>query len=143
MQADQIKRLEDSFAEVLSVKEVAAALFYERLFIHDPALKPLFAGTDMAEQGKKLMAALNLVVGSLRDLGRVVPTLELLAVRHVGYGVTDAHYDTVGAALIETLSLYFGERFTPELRADWSGAYQTVASVMIAAAHRAAEAEAV
>jgi hypothetical protein len=36
-----------SFAEVVPIATQAAALFYDRLFILDPALKPLFKG-DMA-----------------------------------------------------------------------------------------------
>lgn len=139
MRDDQIELLETSFADVDAARDAAAALFYERLFVHDPSLKRLFGDTDMAVQGQKLLTALRLVVGSLRNLPAVVPALETLAVRHTGYGVRDEHYATVGTALIETLSLYFGPRFTPELRAAWTGAYETVASVMILAAHRPQE----
>ncbi|QRG09775.1 hemin receptor [Xanthobacter dioxanivorans] len=139
MHNDQILLLETSFAEVHSVGEAAAALFYERLFVHDPSLRRLFGDTDMTQQGQKLFAALRLVVNSLRNLPAVVPVLEDLAVRHTAYGVRNTHYDTVGVALIETLSLYFGARFTPELRAAWTDAYGTVASVMTGAADRAAE----
>ncbi|MFG1302541.1 globin family protein [Xanthobacter autotrophicus] len=137
MHDDQIALLETSFAEVSASRD-AAALFYERLFVLDPALKRLFGDTDMAGQGEKLFAALGLVVASLRSLDKVVPELEQLAVRHVRYGVRDGHYATVGAALIETLSLYFGRRFTAELRRAWVGAYEAVAGVMMAAARRAA-----
>ncbi|MFG1374475.1 globin family protein [Xanthobacter oligotrophicus] len=142
MHDDQIALLETSFAEVSANRDAAAALFYERLFVLDPALKRLFGDTDMAGQGQKLFAALGLVVASLRSLDKVVPVLEQLAVRHVRYGVRDAHYATVGAALIETLSLYFGPRFSMDLRRAWSDAYEAVAGVMIAAAHGvAAEAD--
>lgn len=135
MHDDQIALLETSFAEVSLSRDAASVLFYERLFVHDPALKRLFGDTDMTGQGQKLFAALDLVVASLRSLDKVVPMLEQLAVRHVRYGVRDAHYATVGAALIETLSLYFGPRFSMDLRRAWSDAYEAVAGVMIAAAH--------
>ncbi len=137
MQDHQISLIEDSFAEVFAAKDDAAALFYERLFVLDPALRRLFHTADMAAQGDKLMQALAQVVGSLRALDATVPVLETLAVRHVGYGVKDAHYAEVGTALIETLSLYFGRRFTPELRAAWTEAYGIVAGVMRAAAAKA------
>lgn len=139
MQEAEITMLEHSFAEVLSVREDAAALFYERLFVNDPSLKRLFMQADMQEQGKKLMSALALVVGSLRKLDAVVPNLKTLAVKHTGYGVRDEHYGLVGTALLETLSLFFGERFTPELRSAWAGAYGVVSAVMIAAAHEQGE----
>ena len=141
MHDDQIRLLQTSFAEVLGARDAAAALFYERLFVHDPALKRLFGHADLTAQGEKLFAALSFVMASLKDFGAVVPSLELLGVRHLAYGVSSADYDTVGTAFIETLSLYFGPRFTPELRAAWTGAYGAVASVMKGAAQRASEQE--
>lgn len=134
MQDAEITMLEESFAEVAAVREQAAELFYERLFVHDPSLRAMFANADMKDQGRKLMAALSLVIASLRKLDTVVPALELLAVKHVGYGVRNEHYVTVGKALIETLSLFFAHRFTLEYRRVWTSAYETVASVMMAAA---------
>lgn len=136
MDEQTIRLLQDSFGEVMAIRSEAAALFYERLFALDPALKPLFADSDMRAQEMKLMAALALVVGKLRQLDEVIPVLESLAVKHVGYGVKESHYRTVGQALIQTLSLAFGERFTPELRAAWVAAYGAISGVMIAAARR-------
>ncbi|WP_428424128.1 globin family protein [Pararhizobium sp.] len=133
MQETEIAILEQSFAEVAALREEAAELFYERLFVHDPSLRALFVSSDMKEQGRKLIAALSLVVGSLRKLDTVVPALEALAVKHVGYGVRDEHYATVGKALIETLSLFFANRFTLEHRGVWTLAYETIATVMIRA----------
>lgn len=137
MDENTIRMLERSFAEFAKGKEAAAALFYERLFALDPSLRALFTRTDMKAQQMKLMAALGLVVGKLRLLGDVVPVLEALAVKHVAYGVEERHYETVGTALIQTLSLFFADRFTPELREAWLGAYGTVSGVMVAAASRA------
>lgn len=137
MDNDKIILLETSFAEVTLAKEQAAALFYERLFANDPSLRSLFDQSDLQAQGKKLMAALGFVVAGLRRPETVVPTLENLAVRHLEYGVKDAHYATVGTALIETLALYFGSRFTLELRAAWVEAYGLVSTVMRGAADAA------
>jgi hemoglobin-like flavoprotein len=138
MNEQTIGILETTFAEVARKREAAAALFYERLFALDPSLRRLFLNTDMKDQQIKLMAALGFVVGGLRDPSRVVPVLEGLGARHVAYGVEARHYETVGAALLQTLSLAFGEQFTPEIRAAWTAAYGTVSSVMIEAARRTA-----
>lgn len=140
MQETEIVMLEESFAEVAAMREQAAELFYERLFVHDPSLRSMFENADMKEQGRKLMAALSLVIASLRKLDTVVPTLEMLAVKHKAYGVHDEHYATVGKALIETLSLFFANRFTLEYRRIWISAYETVACVMMAAANASASA---
>src|SRR5690348_14611803 len=91
-----------SFQRVLPIADVAAELFYRRLFELDPALRPMFRG-DTASQGKKLMNALRLIVNGLDRLDQLVPALEALGRRHVNYGVTDKHYETVGEALIWTL----------------------------------------
>ncbi|ALA16830.1 MULTISPECIES: globin family protein [Chelatococcus] len=136
MNDETIHLLETSFAEVAAIREPAAALFYERLFANDPSLRSLFGGADMKAQGQKLMAALGFVVGGLRKPATVVPTLESLAIRHLDYGVRDSHYTTVGTALIETLALSFGARFTPELRKAWTEAYDLVSTIMREAAVR-------
>lgn len=132
----KIALLETTFAEVRASQDAAAALFYERLFVNDPSLRLLFTASDMAAQGRKLMAALSLAVNSLRKLDALVPVLEGLAVKHVTYGVERNHYETVGKALIETLSLSFGDRFTAEIRNVWTETYQLVAGVMMRAAYK-------
>ncbi len=92
----------------------------------------------MAAQGKKLMAAIGLVVGALRRHPDEVPeTVRSLARRHVGYGVAEAHYVSVGAALLWTLEQGLGEAFTPEVRDAWAAAYGLLAGAMIEAAREA------
>lgn len=130
----QINAVQRTFALVIPIKEKAAELFYDRLFSIDPSARPLFKG-DLAEQGKKLMLALAMVVAGLTDLSRVVPVAKDLARRHVGYGVEDHHYDTVGSALLWTLGQGLGKEFTSEVQEAWTAAYTTLASVMKDAAH--------
>ena len=134
MTPDQATLVQDSFRLVVPIKDQAAALFYGRLFELDPGTRPLFAGTDMAEQGAKLMATLGFVVAGLKRPAEVVPAAQALAKRHIGYGVVEAHYATVGAALLWTLGQGLGEAFTPEVEAAWTAAYTLLAGVMIAAA---------
>jgi len=133
MTPDQISLVKESFTKVLPIKDAAAAAFYDRLFTLDPALKPLFKG-DIVAQGQKLMAAIATVVASLDRLDTVLPTVQAMARRHVGYGVKDSHYATVGAALLDTLAGAFGPAFTPELRSAWATAYGTLSGAMIDAA---------
>jgi hemoglobin-like flavoprotein len=53
------------------------------------------------------------------------------------YGVEDAHYATVGAALLWTLEQALGADFTPSVSAGWSAAYELLADTMQAAAREA------
>lgn len=95
----------------------------------------MFAKSDMVEQRKKLMQMITVAVRGLRRLDELVPAVEALGRRHVGYGVTDTHYATVGAALIWTLEQGLGEAFTSELRAAWVETYTILSSAMMNAAN--------
>lgn len=132
----QIQLVQSSFARVEPIADVAATLFYARLFELDPSLRPMFRG-NMAEQGKKLMTTLKVVVQGLTRLEALVPAVQALGRRHAGYGVSDEHYDTVAEALLWTLQQGLGEYFTPEVAAAWAAAYGTLADVMKAAAAEA------
>jgi len=134
MTPDQIKLVQESFREVVPIRETAAALFYEKLFAIDGSLRTLFRETDMKKQGAKLMAALGFVVHGLSRAETILPTVQDLARRHVGYGVEEYHYPIVGQALIDTLEAGLGEAFTPQVREAWAAAYGLLAGVMIAAA---------
>jgi hemoglobin-like flavoprotein len=128
--------IRSTWAAVEPIQDVASDLFYARLFELDPKLAALFAETDMRRQGRMLMQTLAIVVKSLDDLSVVVPAVEALGRRHVGYGVQPEDYGTVGAAFLWTLEQGLGDAFTPEARAAWAGAYGIVSSVMIAAAEQ-------
>ena len=122
--------VQESWAKVVPISETAAELFYGKLFELDPNVKPLFANSDMKEQGKKLMLMIGTAVRGLDTLGELVPAVQALGKRHVDYGVTAEHYDTVGAALLDTLAKGLGDDFTPETEEAWTITYTTLASVM-------------
>jgi hemoglobin-like flavoprotein len=129
MTPDQIAMVRTSFAQVVPIKEAAAGLFYNRLFELDPSLKPLFKG-DIKEQGSKLMAMIGTAVAGLDRLETIVPAVQALGKRHVGYGVQAGHYDTVAAALLWTLEQGLGAGFTPDVKAAWTSAYGILAGTM-------------
>ena len=136
MTPEQIALVQTSFAQVLPIADTAAALFYSRLFELDPSLKPLFKG-DMAEQGRKLMTMIRVVVNGLNRLDQLVPAIQELGRRHARYGVQDKHYDTVAVALLWTLGQGLGAGFTSETEAAWTIAYALLAETMKAAAAEA------
>lgn len=138
MTPEQIKLVQESWAKVRPISVQAAELFYGRLFELDPTLKPLFKG-DIAAQGVKLMSILGTAVGALNKLDTVLPAVQELGKKHVGYGVRKEHYATVGGALLWTLDKGLGEAFTPEVKEAWTVVYTALSNVMIDAAGRAAE----
>jgi hemoglobin-like flavoprotein len=134
MTPEKVALVRSSWQQVFPIQDTAAQLFYGRLFELDPSLRSLFRG-DMVEQGRKLMAMINTVVVSLDKLGPILATIEDMGRRHVAYGVTEAHYDTVGSALLWTLGKGLGEQFTPAIEDAWTEAYGTLASAMKQAAY--------
>src|SRR5215467_950222 len=104
----QIELVQNSFAQVAPIADTAAQLFYGHLFELDPSLRSMFKG-DMKEQGRKLMQMLSVAVHALDNLEGIIPAVQALGQRHVGYGVTMEHYTIVGDALLWTLEKGLGE----------------------------------
>ena len=135
MRGINVALVQQTWEQVLPIADTAAQLFYNRLFELDPSLRGMFRQTDMAEQRKKLMQMITVAVRGLGKIDELIPAIRAMGQRHVGYGVQDHHYDTVGAALIWTLEQGLGEAFTAEARESWTLVYGTLASVMKAASH--------
>ena len=129
MNDTQVALVQQTWKQVLPIRDVAAKLFYDKLFELDPALKPLFRG-DMVEQGRKLMTMIGTAVVGLSRPDELIPAVQALGARHVGYGVQDMHYDTVAAALLDTLAKGLGDAFTPEVKDAWVAVYTVLAKVM-------------
>jgi hemoglobin-like flavoprotein len=125
--------VKQTWASVVPISDKAAELFYGKLFEMDPSVKPLFKG-DITEQGKKLMKTIGLAVNSLDHLDQLVPVVQELGRKHVGYGVKAQHYTTVAGALLWTLEKGLGAAFTPQVKEAWTVTYNTLAGVMMDAA---------
>jgi hemoglobin-like flavoprotein len=139
MTPEQVTLVQRSFAKVAPIAEPAAAMFYGRLFEIAPEVKPLFRG-DMAEQGRKLMGTLAVVVTGLGNLEAILPAASALAKKHVAYGVKGEHYGPVGVALLWTLERGLGAEWTPDLAAAWTAAYTTLSGYMVGEAYGRSEA---
>jgi hemoglobin-like flavoprotein len=125
--------IRESFAKIEPRAAIAALMFYQRLFTLDPSVRALFQ-RDIEQQGVKLMQALRFAVATLDSPRELEPVLESLGRRHVYYGVEDRHYDTVGAALIDSLEFVLGPAFTPEVKEAWLAIYTYMADTMKRAA---------
>lgn len=130
MTPEQITHVQESWRAVTPIADKAADLFYDRLFILDGSLRKLFP-EDLTEQKKKLMSMIARVVSALRDIGSMVPAIQELGRKHVGYGVNESDYATVGAALLWTLEQGLGAGFTPEVKDSWAAAYKLLSTTML------------
>lgn len=135
MEQKDIELVQTSFEKVVPIASKAAEIFYGILFEMDPNLKPLFANSNMQDQGNKLMSTLTVVVRSLKTPEKIIPAAQELAKKHVKYGVKAEDYTTVGNALLQTLKKGLGAEFTPEVRAAWIEAYKLISRTMKDAAY--------
>ena len=121
--------------------ETVGGLFYTKFFKMEPSAKALFPlsvrlrykdwDTDEEEAEdptnspalRKLWAKFITVVGSavagIQDCGKLVPNLQQLGVRHVGYGLKPEYFNIAGRVLIEVLAEWLGEGFTKEVENAW------------------------
>lgn len=129
MTPEQIGLVQESWKKVVPISDTAAELFYGRLFEEDPTLKPLFKG-DIKEQGEKLMKMITVAVNGLDKIDTIVPAVQALGKRHVGYGVEPQHYDTVGSSLIWTLQQGLGDDFDEPTKSAWLESYTILSTTM-------------
>ncbi len=136
MTPEKIALVQNSFKQVAPIADTAADIFYDRLFAIAPDTRKLFPA-DMGDQKKKLMQMLGIAVNGLTNLEAILPAVQDLGKRHEGYKVTDAHYDSVGSALLFTLEKGLGDAFTPDVKDAWTETYVTLAGVMKSAQNEA------
>ncbi|MEM9274808.1 MAG: globin family protein [Cyanobacteria bacterium P01_F01_bin.143] len=127
----QVELLEQSFEAIKPQANEFVSSFYDNLFTANPEAKPLFAKTDMAEQKKKLLGSLVLVVENLRNPDALDSALRGLGARHVKYGALPEHYPLVGGALLATFQQYLGDKWTPNVRQAWVDAYGAISEIML------------
>ena len=131
---DDIDLLHHSLRILQERKELAAGIFYERLFELSPEVRPLFTD-DIIVQTEKAIFAFGAVVGQIHDLDKTRAMTRDLARRHVGYGVKAEHYPLVGRAVLSVLAEVMNEEFTPAMESAWKQAYASISAAMIEAAY--------
>jgi hemoglobin-like flavoprotein len=130
MNARQTHLVRKSFAAVERQAEVAALIFYRRLFELDPGLRPLFK-SDIQEQAKKLMDMLATALNLLERPAELADELEELGAKHAGYGTQPEHYATVRQALLDMLAEILRDAFTAETQRAWSELYDFIEAAML------------
>ena len=128
---EQVVLLESSFAILAPQADALAERFYRRLFELHPDVQPMFEGSDLAEQQKKLLAALQLVINSLRNPDILKSALDALGKNHQAYGAEAVHYDAVAAVMLEVLEEFAGDRWDSSMAAAWCDALEGVKAMML------------
>ena len=126
-----INLLEASFNEVSNNSLKFSASFYNKLFTYRPELKPLFAKADRANQEKKLIASLAIIVENLRNPEALTMALKSLGAYHHEVGTIDEHYPYVAQALVETFAEYLGDKWDRNTHQAWLDAYGLITEIML------------
>ena len=117
---------------VVKTKPGVAEHFYNTLFELNPEYKKtLFRNATIKTQAVMLTSMLDVSIKHVRDPAILVPNLRDLGLRHCRYGCRLEDYELGGKAFIMTLEHYFGDDFTPEIRAAWVWVYGVVQAVMV------------
>lgn len=137
MKPEHVQAVQQSWALLDPIPDLAAELFYTNLFARNPAMRLLFID-DLGVQGGRLMQMFGTAVRNLDNPVLLVPTLQALGRRHKDYGVTDAHFEAYGEALLRTLAQSLGTAFTPEARDAWTDVFGEIRAIMVGAARAVA-----
>lgn len=129
----EVELLEESFAALAPQGDALAARFYQRLFEHYPAVIPLFSGSSVPEQQKKLLAALVLLVQNLHKPDVLSEYLKGLGARHGHYGVLVEHYPLVAENLLAVMEEFAGDLWTASVKLAWENTINTISAVMLQA----------
>lgn len=134
MKPEQRRLVQESWARIAD-RDRLVVTFYDRLFEIDPSAERLFTTTNMDLQRRKFVEMLDAIVAAIDEPDELVPRSAALARRHVGYGVFESQYASVGEALVYALGQTLGDEFTRETHDAWVAAYELLASIMRRTAH--------
>lgn len=125
--------LRKNFADVAANGDEVPLFFHSDLFVKHPEVRGMFPISTEAQRGH-FVHGLAKIVSNVDGSSDLTLFLAALGRDHRRFGAAAEHYDAVGASLLATLEYFSGPSWTPQLRSDWTAAYELVGPVMAAAA---------
>jgi hemoglobin-like flavoprotein len=122
MTPDDIRMVQESWRKVEPVKEIAAALFYTRLFELDPPLREV-CGDDLRDSYRRFIQVVGATVHGLARVDMLLPAVREFGIRHPLPGEIEQHHANVASALLWMLDKALRRDFTAEVKAAWIKAY--------------------
>jgi hemoglobin-like flavoprotein len=139
MTEEDVHLVQQSWEKIEFVKEVAAELFFARLFELDPPLRSSFP-PEARERQQKFGQFVGATVRGLNRLDALRPVVRELGIRHPVFGDDDLHHSNLASALLWALEKSLRREFTPQVKSAWIKTYGVLSQTMrdAAAAPRAA-----
>eukprot|EP00930_Biecheleria_cincta_P093271 TRINITY_DN8351_c0_g1_i2.p1 TRINITY_DN8351_c0_g1~~TRINITY_DN8351_c0_g1_i2.p1 ORF type:complete len:329 (-),score=70.02 TRINITY_DN8351_c0_g1_i2:280-1194(-) len=154
-----------------TIKEIGTdevgGMFYKKLFVLEPETVKLFphsvrqryrdwaceeecpeimdpkvGSPALRKLGSRVIDAVGGVVAGMHDFDRLVPMLQQLGMRHVGYGLNPEYWRLAEKVLLEVLRDILGQSFTKEVEMSWTMVYGFMTATMLSGFEAAKEAEA-
>ncbi len=120
-----------SLAWLLAQPDRFGGALRAHLFALAPELRPMFS-LDVAAHGLRLLQAFQRLMECQGDAVGFAALCDELATRHRGYGLSEAHFDLIGTALLGCLCEVSGEGFDEAMENAWAGLYGEIAEALIA-----------
>jgi len=145
LDAQDIELVQQSFGRVAMLgADTVGKVIFMKIFKKAPTAIQLFSfknegveptklfrlGSPATAHAVKVVTTVATAVSLLTDLDTLVPVLQGLGLKHQSLGVVPAHYDVVGEALIESLAVALGAKFTEPVKNAWLKVYGIIKKVM-------------
>jgi nitric oxide dioxygenase len=132
LSAETIARVKATIPALAEHGEAITLAMYARLFQNDH-IKALFNHANQATgaQPKALAGAVLAYAQNIDNLAAVLPVVERIAHKHVGYHILAEHYPFVATALLGAIKDVLGEAATDEILGAWGEAYWFLANILI------------
>lgn len=136
MTNEQIDLVRASYKEMSLRGDELAEQFFTRLLTKQPMLRAILP-KDQWQRTHELIGGLGLIVKGLGKIDSIEPMLMEFGARAQRSGVMPQHYGMAREALVETFRHLSGPSWTAEHEESWSGALNTVTSLVLLGAGRA------
>ena len=132
LSADTIARVKATVPALAEHGVEITRAMYARLF-QDDHIRALFnhANQGSGAQPMALAGAVLAYARNIDNLGAVLPVVERIAQKHVGYHILPEHYPFVATALLGAIREVLGDAATDEILAAWGEAYWFLADILI------------
>jgi nitric oxide dioxygenase len=103
------------------------------ILFQDDHIRELFNHANQGEGGSQVKALAGAILAyaqNIENLGALIPVVERIAHKHIGYHILPEHYPYVAKALLTAIADVLGEAATQELLGAWGEAYWYLADVL-------------
>ena len=116
--------------------EIALPGLLERFYAkvrQDEHIRDLFNHANQGEGGGQVKALAGAIFGyaqNIDNLGVLLPVVERIAQKHIGYHILPEHYPYVATALLGAIKEVLGEAATDEILEAWGVAFWFLADIL-------------